>query len=130
MRDRHGIQLAAERGLTLDEVGSRILVDNAHVRIWEVRIEPGETLGWHIHHHPYVVVAVTGGRNEIETIFGDRRTTYEPPGHVVLIDGMRPIHRLTNRDRTTYLARLIELKHIRWIPETAPLPSHETPDTE
>ncbi|MBK5958346.1 hypothetical protein CCR97_08990 [Rhodoplanes elegans] len=130
MTDRHGLQLAAERGLTLDDVGSTILLDNAHVRIWEVKIAPGETLGWHIHYHPYVVIAVTGGRNEIETIFGERRATYEPPGHVVLIDGMRPIHRLTNRDKTTYLARLIELKHIRWIPETAPLPSLERPDTE
>ncbi|WP_296524500.1 hypothetical protein [Rhodoplanes sp.] len=130
MTDRHGLKLAQARGITLDDVGSTIVLENDHVRIWEVRVEPGQTLGWHIHFHPYVVIAITGGKNEIETIFGDKRTTYEPSGHAVLIDGMRPVHRLTNRDKTTYLARLIELKHVRWVPETAPLPSHELPETE
>lgn len=130
MTDRHGLQRAKERGVTLSDVGSVIVLENDHVRIWEVRVEPGQTLGWHIHYHPYVVIAISGGKNEIETIFGDKRTTYEPSGHAVLIDGMRPVHRLTNRDKVTYLARLMELKHVRWSSETAPLPSHELPETE
>ena len=130
MNDRHGLQLAKARGIELSEIGSTIVLENERVRVWEVRIDPGQTLGWHIHFHPYVVIAVSGGKNEIETIFGERRTTYEPAGHAVLIDGMRPVHRLTNRDKATYLARLIELKHICWDPATAPLPSHELPDTE
>jgi hypothetical protein len=130
MSDIHGLKRASELGVKLREIGHRIVLENEHVRIWEVRVEPGQTLGWHIHYHPYVVIAISGGRNEIETIFGEKRTTYEPVGHAVLIDGMRPVHRLINRDRVTYLASLIELKHVRWEPKTAPLPSHELPDTE
>jgi len=38
----------------------------------------------------------------------------EPLGSTVFIDDMRPVHRLTNRSKATYLSRLIELKHVTW----------------
>ena len=49
-----------------------IVLENEHVRIWEINLDPGETIDFHIHYHPYVVVSLGGGENEIETIFGER----------------------------------------------------------
>jgi beta-alanine degradation protein BauB len=117
MPDIYGLDEAERRGMPLGEVGQRIVLENEHVRIWEVRLEPGETIDFHIHYHPYIVISLGGGENEIETIFGKKISIQEPLGSTVFIDDMRPVHRLSNRSNVTYLSRLIELKHIRWSAE-------------
>ena len=66
---------------------------------------------------PYLVISLGGGENEIETIFGDKIATNEPLGSTVFMNEMRPVHRLTNRDKVRYLSRLIELKSVRWTAE-------------
>lgn len=130
MSDIHGLERARSLGVTLRQIGHRIVLDNDSVRVWEVKLEPGETIDFHIHEHPYAVISLGGGDNEVETIFGDKFATHEPTGHTVFIDGMRPVHKLTNKSNVTYLSRLVELKHVTWKPEEAPLPSTERPKTE
>jgi len=114
MTDKTGIKTAAEKGVKLGEIGQRIVLENEHVRIWEVNLDPGETIDFHIHFHPYVIISLGGGENEIETIFGDKRITNESLGSTVFMNEMRPVHKLTNRANVRYLSRLIELKYIRW----------------
>ncbi|MCC6780737.1 MAG: cupin [Hyphomicrobiales bacterium] len=114
MNDKTGLKTAAEKGIVLGEIGQRIVLENEHVRVWEINLAPGETINFHIHYHPYVIVSLGGGENEIETVFGDKITTNEPLGSLVFMNEMRPVHRLTNRAKVPYLSRLIELKHIRW----------------
>jgi hypothetical protein len=114
MSDRSGLKAAAQRGIALGSIGHRIVLENEHVRIWEVRLAPGETIDFHIHHHPYLIVSLGGGENEIETIFGDKIAVQEPLASTVFINDMRPVHRLTNRSDVNYLSRLVELKHITW----------------
>ena len=114
MTDKTGIKTAAEKGIKLGEIGQRIVLENEHVRIWEVNLDPGETIDFHVHFHPYVIISLGGGENEIETIFGDKRMTNEPLGSTVFMNEMRPVHKLTNRANVRYLSRLIELKYIRW----------------
>ncbi len=114
MDDKYGLKLAAERGIKLRDIGDKILLENEFIRMWEVKLEPGETLDFHIHYHPYLVVSLGGGANEIETIFGRRIATDEPAGSYVFINEMREVHRLTNRSNVTYLSRLIEMKSVTW----------------
>lgn len=114
MPDKYGLKRAAEQGITLREIGTRIVMENDHVRVWEVSLEPGETLDFHIHYHPYLVISLGGGENEIETILGEHIKVEEPLGSTVFINNMRAVHRLTNRAKVPYLSRLIELKHVRW----------------
>lgn len=110
--DKFGIRRAAGRGVALGPIGHRVVLENDLVRVWEVSLEPGETIAFHIHHHPYLIVSLGGGENEIETIFGDRIATDEPLGATVFISEMRPVHRLTNRSKVRYLSRLVELKQV------------------
>jgi quercetin dioxygenase-like cupin family protein len=117
MSDKFGISEAAQRGIKLGEVGQRVVLENDHVRIWEINLDPGETIDFHIHYHPYVVISLGGGENEIETIFGDRIKTVEELGSTVFINEMRAVHRLTNRAKIPYLSRLVELKDVRWTTE-------------
>ncbi|MBV9953620.1 MAG: hypothetical protein JOZ70_00080 [Pseudolabrys sp.] len=112
--DKHGLKLAKERGIKLGEVGDKILFENEHIRMWEVKLEPGQTIAFHIHYHPYLVISLGGGDNEIETIFGKKIATHEPAGHFVFIDEMRAVHQLTNKSNVTYLSRLVEMKSITW----------------
>ena len=114
MSDSNGVKTAAERGIALGQVGHQIVLENEHVRVWEVRLAPGETIDFHIHYHPYLVISLGGGENEIETIFGQTIPLEESLGSTVFINDMRPVHRLTNRSNVLYLSRLIELKHITW----------------
>src|SRR5262249_2326970 len=117
MTDKSGLKAAREKDITLGEIGQRIVLENEHVRIWEINLDPGETIEFHIHYHPYVVISLGGGDNEIETIFGDRIKTVEELGSTVFINEMRAVHRLTNRAKIPYLSRLIELKSVRWTTE-------------
>jgi hypothetical protein len=117
MPDTYGLLRAKERGIKLGGVGQQVLLENEHVRVWKIRLEPGETIDFHIHHHPYLVISLGGGENEIETIFGQQIKTDEPIGSTVFINDMRPVHRLTNRAAVPYVSRLIELKHVHWSTE-------------
>ena len=114
MDDKYGLKAAADRGIKLRDIGDRILLENDLVRVWEVKLEPGETLGFHIHYHPYLVLALSGGANEIETISGRTISTDEPAGSYVFINDMREVHRLTNKSKVTYLSRLIEMNSVNW----------------
>jgi|SRR5665213_437422 len=114
MEDKLGLKTAAERNIALGEVGDKVLFENEHIRLWEIRLEPGKTIAFHIHYHPYLVISLGGGENEIETIFGRKIPTDEPSGSFVFIDEMRPVHRLTNKSNVTYLSRLIEMKSVTW----------------
>ena len=117
MSDKSGLKAAAEKGIKLGEVGQRIVFENDHVRVWEINLGPGQVQDFHLHYHPYIVISLGGGENEIETIFGDKRMTNEPIGSTVFMNEMRPVHKLTNKDKVRYLSRLIELKHISWTAE-------------
>jgi hypothetical protein len=42
-------------------VGSRLLSENERVRVWEIRLQPGERIGFHRHVLDYFWTAVSGG---------------------------------------------------------------------
>ena len=45
-----------------NNVGTSLLADNDQVRVWELRLEPGETSELHRHRHDYVMVQIEGDR--------------------------------------------------------------------
>ena len=51
------------RGDKLGPLGDKILFENEHVRIWSVKLDPGERQAWHKHDLPYVIVPMTEGKN-------------------------------------------------------------------
>ena len=96
----------------LGEVGTSIVLENEHVRVWEVRLEPGETQAWHLHHHPYLVIAIEPANNRMDFLDGDPpREMDETVGRVVYREAGK-VHMLTNRGQTRYVNRLIELKSV------------------
>jgi hypothetical protein len=50
-----------ERNRFNPRVGTRLLSENERVRVWEVRLQPGERIGFHRHVLDYFWTSVTGG---------------------------------------------------------------------
>jgi 3-(3-hydroxy-phenyl)propionate hydroxylase len=109
---RDGIALAPDGGeLPLGDIGTSVVFENEHVRVWEVRLEPGESQTWHKHHHPYLIVGVEGADNRMDFLDGSERHMQETPGRVVFRDAGK-VHMLTNEGTTRYVNRIIELKFL------------------
>jgi quercetin dioxygenase-like cupin family protein len=100
------------RKVTLGDIGHEVVFENEHVRVWEVRLDPGEVQDWHLHHHPYLIVGIEGADNRMDFLDGgDPRHMQERPGRVVFREAGK-VHKLTNEGDTRYVNRLIELKHL------------------
>jgi beta-alanine degradation protein BauB len=53
---------ASELATPTEQVGTRLLLENDRVRIWDLDLPPGERLPFHRHAVPYFFVCVDGGR--------------------------------------------------------------------
>jgi beta-alanine degradation protein BauB len=52
-----------ERGeRTFGGVGTKMLFENERIRVWEMRLAPGERSELHEHHHDYAMIQIAGDR--------------------------------------------------------------------
>lgn len=104
VRDPNGAEVV------LGDIGTSIILENELVRVWEVRLEPGQSQAWHLHDHPYLIVGIETADNRMDFLDGsDPRHMHETTGHVVFRESGK-VHMLTNEGTTTYVNRLVELK--------------------
>jgi quercetin dioxygenase-like cupin family protein len=90
-------------------IGSSVTFENDLVRVWNLHVEPRGRKPWHTHRHPYVIVAVSGGKVEIENVAGHVYRVDEQAGQIIWRDaGER--HELRNLTDAPYENILIELK--------------------
>src|SRR5262245_59013209 len=95
--------------LELGPIGSRVIFENDRVRVWELSVEPGESSGLHRHDLPYVIVPLTGGTIEIESVDGRTYRPVETIGEAIWRDPGE-IHDLLNHGTATYRNVLVEIK--------------------
>ncbi|NJN17813.1 MAG: cupin [Oscillochloris sp.] len=95
--------------------GTGLLFENERIRVWEVLLEPGESLAMHRHELPYVVITIEAATCVL-TLPDGRETTvalhpgdweYKPP----------EIHALRNIGPTRFRNRFVELKAYVSLPE-------------
>lgn len=80
-------------------VGSRLLSEDRRVRVWEIRLAPGER--WHAHRHvlDYFWTAVTPGRSRQHTADGTTRDVEYVAGetrHFAFAEGEFLLHDIEN----------------------------------
>ena len=93
----------------LGKVGSYVLFENDHVRVWQNDLEPGESTDWHRHRTSYLFVATQHGDLKIESDDGSSQASELQVGQVVM--GERDsIHQLSNVGGKRYTSVIIELK--------------------
>lgn len=98
-------------GTTLGTIGDEIIFENETVRVWKLRLEPGEVQAWHQHDLPYLVVPLTEGNNVMRFADGRVKPTAEKPGDALWREPGMP-HELENTGTATYGNVLIEFKQV------------------
>lgn len=93
----------------LGPIGTRLMVTNELVNIWEVELAPGELQPWHRHTYPYVVVVVEDSLSRITDQHGHVHAPGSGRGTVVFDPG-GAIHKLQNIGDAVLRDRLIEFK--------------------
>jgi quercetin dioxygenase-like cupin family protein len=104
-------------------VGEQLISETERVRVWSIRLKPGERLGFHTHVLDYFWTAVTGGR--ARSHFNDGRVVdvvYKPGDvkHLAFKEGELMIHDLENVGETDLLFTTVEFLDS----PNAPLPLH------
>ena len=80
-------------------VGSRLLSENERVRVWEIRLQPGERIGFHRHVLDYFWTSVNGGRARQHLMDGSTIEHTYAPGetrHETYGPGEYKVHDLEN----------------------------------
>lgn len=80
-------------------VGTTLLSENDRVRVWEIRLRPGERIGFHRHVLNYFWTSVTGGRGRQHLMDGKTvEYTYQPgeTRHEGYASGEYKVHDLEN----------------------------------
>ena len=107
--------MAEDAGSDMDKVGTKLLFENERVRIWEMKMEPGETGGLHRHDLDYVLVQLEGDRMAVvpdpsaDGIYTEYLEADVIPGQVLWIP-KGGVERARNVGEKAYHEILVELK--------------------
>ena len=93
----------------LGAVGSYLLFENDHVRVWQNNLEPGESSDWHLHTTNYLFVATQHGNLKVEFEDGSSHATELQLGQIVMGE-KDSIHQLSNVGDKRYTSVIIEIK--------------------
>lgn len=93
-------------------VGSKLLFENDRVRVWEIRLAPGQR--WHAHCHAldYFWTAITAGTSRQRTYDGSTREVSYTPGDTRFYafgSGESLVHDLENVGETELIFSTVEL---------------------
>jgi hypothetical protein len=95
-----------------DEVGTRLLLQNDRVKVWEIVLAPGARVPFHRHTHPYFYVCASPGRVRTRFPNGYFVESDEEAGGVAFMDHTTDdpgIHDLENTGNTTIRYTTVEL---------------------
>jgi beta-alanine degradation protein BauB len=96
----------------LGDVATRVLFENAWVKVWEMTLAPGETSALHRHDRPYLMCVVQGTRIDATIVDkGDLQIPVQPGSVLFVPPG--DTERAINRTEVPFREILIELKTTR-----------------
>ncbi|MCH8870701.1 MAG: cupin domain-containing protein [Chloroflexi bacterium] len=94
----------------LGDVGTEMLWENEHVRVWDLVLEPGQSSEWHRHGMHYTFIVTRPGRLKAEYEDGSESITDLHLGQVVM--GQKgSVHKVTNVGTELYSNAIVEMKH-------------------
>ena len=93
------------------QVGTKILFENEHVRVWDLTLEPGERVPFHAHANDYFFTCVEGGRVLTRFPNGHAIEMDQADGDVAFLEagGEAEIHDLENVGNTRVRYVTVEL---------------------
>ena len=94
----------------LGDVGSYIMLENDHVRVWQNDLERGESSDFHVHTTNYLFIATVHGDLKVEFSDSSSHAIELEVGQVTMGE-KDSVHQLTNVGDTRYTSVIIELKN-------------------
>jgi beta-alanine degradation protein BauB len=94
------------------DVGSRLLFENDHVKIWDLRLEPGQNLGMHRHTSEYALVVIGDGTLRSVNEDGSTRFEKDMPDGTVAYRALKTedVHDAVNVGKDPWRNIVIEFK--------------------
>ena len=96
-------------GAELGKVATHLLFENERVRVWEMRLEPGESSDLHRHGLDYLLYILEGTSIDADRPDGESSRFPVEPGQIVFVP-RGGTERAVNRSPTRFHELLIELK--------------------
>jgi quercetin dioxygenase-like cupin family protein len=90
-------------------IGTRVIFENDLVRVWDMTVAPRGKKAWHTHELPYVIIPITGGKIELETVEGKTVWPEDKAGEAIWRNAGEA-HELRNLNDHAYQNVLVELK--------------------
>jgi quercetin dioxygenase-like cupin family protein len=101
----------SKSGNPLGPIGTKVLFENEHIRVWSVELPPKGHQPLHEHELPYLVVPVSEGKALWRWEDGREREIVDVPGRVVYRDASGGPHELFNLEENTRMhSILVEIK--------------------
>jgi mannose-6-phosphate isomerase-like protein (cupin superfamily) len=96
----------------LGDVATTLLLENERVKVWEMRLEPGESSALHRHEHDYLLYILEGTSIDADRPDGSSTSYPVSPGQLVFVP-RGGTERAVNRGSTRFRELLVELKDAR-----------------
>ena len=93
----------------LGNVGTRVLLENERIKVWEMLLQPGQSSDLHQHTMDYVLCIVEGSGIDADRPNGETFHGRVQPGQVFYIK-RGGVERAVNRSDTRFHEIIIELK--------------------
>jgi mannose-6-phosphate isomerase-like protein (cupin superfamily) len=97
-----------------ENVGTRLLFENERVRVWDLALQPGQSLEKHIHRNDFLFIVVEGGslrHVDSENPGNNQAVRYEDDQVVFIEAADGAVHnRLENIGENPYRNFVIEIK--------------------
>jgi hypothetical protein len=101
----------SKSGNPLGPIGTRVLFENEHVRVWSVELGPKGHQPLHEHEHPYVVVPVSEGKALMRWEDGRERQITDVLGNALWREASGGPHELFNLEENSKMhSILVEIK--------------------
>ena len=95
-----------------EQVGTKLLFENERVRVWDLRLAPGESTGRHRHTNDYLYVVIGDGKLQALDEEGNERSNVEMKDGDVRFRTIEDedVHEAVNVGTTPWRNIIVELK--------------------
>jgi beta-alanine degradation protein BauB len=101
---------ASKTAKPLGPIGTKVLFENKHIRVWSVELPPNGHQPLHEHHHPYLIVPLSEGRSFMRWEDGHERQLVDVLGEVKYREASGGPHELFNLENFKFHSILVEIK--------------------
>jgi len=100
----------SKSGTPLGPIGTKVLFENEHIRVWSVELPGKGHQPLHEHEHPYLIVPASEGKALMRWEDGREREIVDVLGNVVYREASGGPHELFNLEDTKFHSILVEIK--------------------